>query len=216
MVATNFSRSLTRVLVYEGGYSNHPADPGGATMKGVIQRVYDAYRDRKGLQRRSVRQLEESELQEIYKKQYCDAVKGDDLPPGVDLVVFDGAVISGPSQSAKWLQRALGVPADGHIGIVTLQAAKTVQNQDGLVDKICDQRLAFLRSLRTFSTFGKGWTRRVADVRSVGKAWVNNTTINPIASDNTQPSGAKAVEPERTTSWSSFSLSSLFSRVFRS
>ncbi len=216
MAAENYVRSLARVLVYEGGYSNHPADPGGPTNKGIIQRVYDAYRDSKGLPRRSVKELEESELQEIYRKQYWNAVSGDQLPSGVDHVVFDGAVNSGPSQSAKWLQRALNIPADGHIGIITLQAANAVQNKDRLVDGICDQRMAFLRSLRTFSVFGAWGTRRVADVRSVGKSWVNNTTLTPIVASSAAPSNAKATEPERTPTWLNSSLSSLFSRVFRS
>lgn len=173
MTAKNFKRSLSKVLVHEGGYSNHPADPGGATMKGVIQRVYDAYRDRKGLKRRSVKNITTAELEEIYRKQYWDACRCDDLPDGVDYVVFDGAVNSGPAQSIKWLQRALGVNADGVIGAITLQRVNSVQDKDALIDRVCDRRLAFLKALKTWPTFGKGWSSRVSGVRSVGKAWAD-------------------------------------------
>lgn len=140
-------------------------------MKGVIQRVYDAYRSRKGLPKRSVKNITKPELEEIYKRQYWDACRCDDLPDGVDYVVFDGAVNSGPKQSIKWLQRAAGVNADGEIGAVTLEAVENAGNNDNLIDRICDRRLAFLRALKTWPTFGKGWKARVDGVRAVGKAW---------------------------------------------
>lgn len=196
MTAENFERALKRVLVYEGGYSNHPSDPGGATMKGVIQTVYDAYRDRKSEPRQSVKNLSEAELQEIYRKQYWDKIDGDLLPSGVDMVVFDGAVNSGPSRSAKWLQIALGFSGkmvDGDIGEMTLGKIRETQNLTALVDKICDHRMAFLKGLRIFATFGKGWSRRVDDVRSTGKSWVNNTPASPIVATSEQACNAKAV-----------------------
>lgn len=169
MVASNFDAALARVLVHEGGYSNHPKDPGGATMRGIIQKVYDAYRSSKGQPTRSVRQLTDDEMRDIYRRQYWDAIQGDKLPAGIDYVTFDGAVNSGPGQSAKWLQRALGLTADGQVGALTLNAAAYHSNRVALVDRICDQRLAMLKTLRTWPTFGKGWARRVADVRSAGK-----------------------------------------------
>ncbi|OYX74490.1 MAG: hypothetical protein B7Y95_06570 [Rhizobiales bacterium 32-66-11] len=171
MGASSFDAALARVLVHEGGYSDHPADPGGPTMQGVIQRVYDAYRTAKAAPRRSVRLLERAELVEIYRRQYWDAVRADDLPPGIDYVVFDGAVNSGPAQSLKWLQRALGVPADGAVGAVTLAAAAACADRAALVDEVCDRRLAMLKSLATFKVFGAGWSRRVADVRQAGRTW---------------------------------------------
>lgn len=174
MAAESFTRALAKVLVHEGGYSNHPDDPGGPTMQGIIQRVYDGYRRGKGLPTRSVRELERRELEEIYRKNYWDAARCDELPPGIDYVVFDGAVNSGPAQSAKWLQRALGLPADGTIGAVTLAAARAYGRNVQLVDEICNRRLAMLRALRTWSVFGKGWGRRVADVRRDGKAWARD------------------------------------------
>jgi lysozyme family protein len=202
MAAESYEHALALVLKHEGGFANHPRDPGGATMRGVIQRVYDAYRDRKGLGRRSVRLIEDAELQEIYRRQYWDAIRGDDLPAGVDYCVFDGAVNSGPVQSARWLQRALGVSADGHIGEGTLDAARLSGDWENLIDNICDQRMRFLRSLRTWDAFGKGWSRRVAEVRRDGKAMVDSAPAeSPMPRPDPRPEDepvGKAPPPEKT------------------
>jgi lysozyme family protein len=165
----NFTAALASVLVHEGGYVNHPKDPGGATNKGVTQRVYDDWRVNRGLAPRSVKHIQTNEIEEIYRKQYWDAVKGDQLPAGVDYCVFDLAVNSGTNRAARFLQRAAGVFEDGKIGPVTLAAVNMIPPRL-LVDSICDERICFLKSLSTFSTFGKGWTRRVSDVRDHGKA----------------------------------------------
>lgn len=176
MTSLSFDKSLKAVLVHEGGFSDHPADPGGKTMKGVIQRVYDGYRKRKGRAPRSVRQIEDGELREIYKAQYWDVVRGDDLPAGVDYAVFDGAVNSGPSQSVKWLQRALGnVKVDGAIGEATLAAVASHPDHDRLIAAICERRMAFLKALKTWGSFGKGWTARVDGVRKLGQAWASGS-----------------------------------------
>lgn len=180
MAVSREKESLAKVLVHEGGYVNHRQDPGGPTNKGVTQRVYDAYRKGKGLPMRSVKHITMDEVYEIYDRQYWDAVKGDQLPAGVDYVVFDGAVNSGPSQSIKWLQRALGPlytgRVDGIMGMATLTALRSVNNNDALIDRICAQRLAFLKALKTWRTFGKGWSSRVAGVRSIGRAWATGET----------------------------------------
>ncbi|MCH4560876.1 glycoside hydrolase family 108 protein [Mesorhizobium jarvisii] len=163
------------MLAHEGGYSNNPNDPGGPTMKGVTQRVYDGFRKGKGLATRSVKSITTAELNEIYVRQYWDSVQGDTLPAGVDYVVFDGAVNSGPGRSIMWLQQALR-PAytgriDGVLGMGTLAALKADKNNDALIDRICNARMAFLKHLSTFGTFGRGWTARVAEVRAIGQAW---------------------------------------------
>lgn len=176
MTAQNFAPALSRALVHEGGFSDHKDDPGGATMKGVTQRVYDAWRKRRSLPLRSVRLIEEADLQAIYRKQYWDAVKGDRLPAGVDYVVFDGAVNSGPAQSVKWLQRALGsVKVDGVIGEATLAAIEAYPDHDQLVALMIGRRLAFLQALKTWRVFGGGWSRRVAQVKQVGQAWATGS-----------------------------------------
>lgn len=174
-----FADALARVLIHEGGYVNHPADPGGATNRGVIQRVYDGYRKRNGLATRSVHLITDAEVSDIYRRQYWDAVKGDQLPAGVSYVVFDGAVNSGPVQSIKWLQRALGVVDDGVIGNVTLAAVDAHPDHDALIAEICDRRLKFLKALRHWPTFGRGWTSRVFGVLAAGQAMASGSVVPP-------------------------------------
>lgn len=202
MPLNQFQKSLQKVLVHEGGYVNHPKDPGGATNQGVTQKVYDDYRESKGLKSRSVKNLEQLELEEIYRVRYWNAIKGDSLPAGVSYVVFDGAVNSGVAQSTKWLQRALGVNPDGVIGPATLNAVKDWKNYDNLIDKICDRRLAFLKALKTWSTFGRGWQARVEQVRATGKAWADGDVspepvrlIDAEATAKARLSDAKSAPP---------------------
>jgi len=155
------------VLAYEGGYVNHPDDPGGATMEGVTQRTYNADRRRRGLSTRPVIRLKPLERDAIYKIQYWDAVRGDDLPSGIDAAVYDYAVNSGPSRAARELQAVLGVMQDGVIGIVTLEAAQAA-NAFAVIKGLCERRLEFMKRARhsktkkrLWPTFAKGWTRRV-------------------------------------------------------
>lgn len=196
MVASSFATALSRVLSYEGGYSNHPDDPGGPTMKGIIQREYDAYRARRRLPKQSVKLISDDELHEIYRTSYWDACRCDELPPGVDFVVFDGAVNSGVRQSGKWLQRALGSlykgEIEGSIGDQTIEAAGKVTDRAALIDDICDRRIAMLRGLKTFKTFGKGWLSRVADVRTRGKALAKGAAAPPPAPAKPADEMAKA------------------------
>lgn len=178
-----FARSLPPVLVYEGGNSDNKLDPGGRTREGVTQRVYDAWRKSHGQPRQDVFLMPGSERDAIYRSQYWDAVKADELPPGVDFVVFDGAVNSGPIQAIKWLQRALGVDADGVLGTVTFGALAANTNHVALVDAIVDRREAFLKQLKTFKTFGKGWMARTAKVRALGRSWAaGHAALAPTAS----------------------------------
>ncbi len=156
MVAANYVPALGRTLVHEGGYANHPRDPGGATMRGVTQRVYDAFRARLRQSLRPVRQIAEKSSRRSIATSTPDAIRFDDLPIGLDYVQFDGAVHSGPVQSTKWLQRALrelGLYAgriDGVPGNSTLNAVRLVKDVDALIARICDIRKAFLKALKTF------------------------------------------------------------------
>lgn len=165
MTAANFAPSLKLVLVHEGGWANHPADPGGATMKGVTQATYDAYRARKGLAKRSVRSITNAEVEAIYRAGYWDAIRADEIDAGVDYCLFDYGVNSGPGRAAKDLQRALGTKVDGVVGVNTLALLAKADNEK-LISDICARRLKFLKSLRTWKTFGKGWERRVRDVEA--------------------------------------------------
>lgn len=163
MSAKNYKPALSLVLAHEGGYVNHPRDPGGPTNKGVTQRVYDAYRKVRGLAVQTVKLITADELAELYRKQYWWLVKGDDLPAGLDYAVFDFGVNSGISRACRYLQRTVGVHDDGIIGDETLTAvyAEARKDEVALIERYCANRMAFLNSLKTFATFGTGWTRRV-------------------------------------------------------
>lgn len=171
----NYARSLKCTLVHEGGWSNHPADPGGATMRGVTQRTYDGYRKRKSLAPKSVRFIEEHEIQDIYRMQYWNAVKGDDMPYGIDYLMFDAAVNSGPSRAVRWLQAALGVKIDGIIGEATVSAAAEHPDHDLLCADMLARRLAFMRGLKTWKSFGKGWSNRIAGAKATAQAWASGS-----------------------------------------
>lgn len=163
-MALAFEQVLPRLDESEGGYVNNRRDPGGKTNRGVIQRVYDAFRDNKGKIRRSVRYITQDEVHEIYREQYWDRVRGDDLPAGLDYAVFDYAVNSGPIRAVKSLQKVLRVRADGAIGAVTMRAIRSRPVSD-LINALCDRRRSFLQRLRHWKYFGRGWTARVMRVR---------------------------------------------------
>lgn len=183
MTTSGFNRSLKRVLVHEGGKVDDPRDPGGRTNQGVTQKVFDAYLRSAGKKPRDVYSMTNAERDAIYRRRYWDVVGGDKLPAGVDYVVFDGAVNSGPVQSLKWLQRALGTrytgKLDGQGGMMTFDAIEDFPDHKKLVDLICDRRMAFLLALTTFKVFGKGWKSRVDSVRATGQAWASGNKEPP-------------------------------------
>lgn len=168
MSAVNFRPSLALTLAHEGGYVNHPSDPGGPTNRGVTQRVYDAYRKYYGQKQRSVKHIDDSEVAEIYNKHYWKLIRGDSLPIGLDYAVFDFAVNSGVSRATRYLQRLVGVEDDGVLGVISLAAIENCYKTDKskVIAQYCANRLAFVRSLRTFPVFGKGWTRRIIGNRT--------------------------------------------------
>lgn len=167
----NFPASLALVLRSEGGYVDDPRDPGGATNKGVTQDVYNDWRAAEGLEKRSVRLINDYEIGAIYRKRYWDACRCDDLPAGVDYCVFDFAVNSGVNRASRYLQRAAGVADDGQIGAMTIAAVCAAQSI-AIIERVCVDRLNFLRALKTFAHFGKGWTARVEDVCAKSKVMV--------------------------------------------
>jgi lysozyme family protein len=168
-VRDNFAPSLALVLAHEGGRVDDPRDPGGRTNRGVIQRVYDDWRGKHGLPLRDVWDIDPPEVEAIYRQNYWYPVRGDQLPPGIDYATFDFAVNSGVVRAARTLQRAAGVTVDGMIGPVTLAAVRAA-DPDRLVDALCSERQRFLEGLPTFARFGRGWTRRVAEVEANAKA----------------------------------------------
>lgn len=167
-----FELCLSHVLRHEGGYVDHPLDPGGATNMGITRKVLAQWRGVEPftqLPKSEVRALTRQEASAIYRTHYWRACRAEAMPPGVDLAVFDYAVNSGPVRAIKALQTNLRVPADGIVGPVTLGALARAQPR-GVINALCDQRLGFLGKLGTFATFGKGWTSRVSAVRAAALA----------------------------------------------
>lgn len=168
-----FERCLHIVLAWEGGFSNNPADPGGATNFGITLATLQAHRQKK-VTAEDVKAMTVEEAGAIYRKNYWDFVRGDELPPGVDLILFDEAVNQGPGHAIKDLQHSIGVGVDGVFGPATLQH---VEQSDpvAIVHSIDDLRERFYRGLRTFHTFGKGWLNRLADVTAKAVAFAQET-----------------------------------------
>jgi len=168
MAERNFEAVMVEIFKHEGGYVDHPRDPGGATNMGITHLTLADWRGAP-VTKQDVRELTKQEARAIYRARYWHAIKGDDLPAGLDLVAMDGAVNSGPSRGARWLQQALGVTADGVIGPKTRSAA-IVSNHPKIISRACALRLDWLRGLHHWGTFGRGWQRRVEDVERVALA----------------------------------------------
>ena len=150
----NFDECLKMLLHHEGGYVNHPKDPGGETNLGVTKRVYEKWGGTKDM-----KDLTVEDVAPIYKKNYWNRCKCDDLESGVDWVVFDWAVNSGTGRAAKAIQKICGASQDGAIGPKTLALIKT-QDTEYVIEEFGKIRQNFYESLKTFDTFGKCWTRR--------------------------------------------------------
>jgi lysozyme family protein len=153
-----FDQCIEKLLGHEGDFSNHKDDPGGATRFGITEAVA-----RKVGYRGDMRELPMDLAKKIYRNDYWDAVQADELPEAIRYPMFDAAVNSGTRQSAIWLQRALGVTADGVIGPVTLASAAKMDGR-ALCAKILAQRLRFMSGLFNWPAFGRGWARRIADL----------------------------------------------------
>ena len=157
----NYDKCLETILHHEGGYVNHPKDPGGETNLGVTKRVYEEHGGTKDM-----KELTVEDVAPIYKSGYWDKMKGDELPNGLDLCVFDFGVNAGPGRAAKFLQQMIGTTVDGGIGPNTLAKVEEYVRENGeheTVKKYQEMRQKYYEQLSTFATFGKGWTRRVEE-----------------------------------------------------
>jgi len=161
---TNFATVMPYIFQEEGGYVDNPADPGGATNMGITLRTLASWTGHSESPQ-DVKNLTKDTATEIYKKQYWDKIDGDSLPSGVDYAMMDFAVNSGPTRPIKMLQQILGVRQDGIIGPTTFDVLTTRSAQD-IINRLCDERAAWLRGLTAAATFGKGWQARVERVRS--------------------------------------------------
>lgn len=168
----NFENCLKEVLLHEGGFVNHPSDPGGMTNLGVTKQTYE---DWVGYQvnEKIMRSLTPSHVRTLYKVKYWDVVKGDELERGLDLCVFDFAVNAGPARAARYLQKVVGAAEDGKIGPRTVSLMTQYINgrgRDYAVMHYQDLRRDYYRMLKTFPTFGRGWLRRVKEIEHIAVA----------------------------------------------
>ena len=178
---SNFDIALRHVLVHEGGYVNHPSDPGGETNFGITRATARAHG-----YAGSMRSIPMATVKAIYRKGFWDKVKGDELPAGVNYAVFDFAVNSGPGRAIPFLQRAVGVPSDGRIGLATFEAVRR-KGPETVIRDLCRSRLAWLKTLRTWRTFGRGWGRRVAAVERDALAMAKAARLLPVEPDAPRP-----------------------------
>lgn len=160
----NWDAALAAVLHHEGGYVHHPLDPGGITNLGCTKTTWERWCGRP-VDEAEMRALTPADVAPLYKERYWDKVKADELPAGVDYVVFDTAINSGPGRAVKLLQEAIGATPDGAIGPLTLRAVAAMPAAE-VINKFQDSRLVYLQSLPTWPTFGRGWARRVEEGRT--------------------------------------------------
>ena len=160
---SNWPQSFRLMLASEGGFSNHPSDPGGMTNLGVTKATWENWVGRES-DEAEMRGLTPEKVEPLYKKKYFYAVRGDELPMGLDYLMFDFAVNAGAGRAIKTLQTAVGVTPDGGFGPMTMAAVQAVDPNE-LIERFSQAKEDFYRSLNTFATFGKGWLNRVADVK---------------------------------------------------
>lgn len=164
MAQHSFPAALSLVLAHEGGFMDHPLDPGGPTKFGITLATLTRVRGR-AVGADAVRALTAAEAGAIYRRVYWDQLSADDLPEGIDLALFDFAVNAGPTRAARTLQAVLGCPIDGAVGPVTVAAARAARAPD-TVRALTRARLDHLARLPTWPVFGRGWRRRVLAVEA--------------------------------------------------
>ena len=168
-----FERALKIILRHEGGYVNHPKDPGGMTNLGVTKRTLEGWLKRP-VSEAEMRALTPATVAPIYRENYWNAVKADAIPPALALCVFDFGVNAGPGRAIRLLQATVGAAQDGRIGPGTLQAVSAYVARNGerqAVEAYQEARRDYYRSLGTFKTFGKGWLRRVDETEQEAVSW---------------------------------------------
>ena len=211
MALETFERVEPLLFAHEGGYSGDRHDSGNwsSGKAGVGQLIGTKYgiaaptliANRRGkVTAEDMKNLTREEAVRIYKAQYWDTVRGDDLPAGVDYCVYDYSVNSGPGRAARELQRVVGASVDGVIGPATLNAVS-----DGglspvrIIDEICDRRLAFMKSLKVWPRYKNGWSRRVSEVRSKSKQFAMNYPIADAVPEDDVP--VPKAKPEDKSGW---------------
>lgn len=196
MTVSSYDEALRRLLVHEGGYTNHPSDPGGPTNFGITIHDYRKY-VKGNATAADVRAMTLGDAKAIYRSKYWNAQRCDTLPAGLDYSVFDYGVNSGIGRSGKVLRRVLGLP--DNMSTITDQVLVAVAKRDpsALIVAINDERLRFLKSLKTWPVFGAGWGRRVAEVRSFSLRLAERPAVaTPMPQPASQESpAAKGIVP---------------------
>lgn len=167
----NFDNALDHVLKSEGGWSDNPDDPGGATMKGITFEVFKSFKRNLHLTKDDLKAISDQDVHDLYKTLYWDKIFGDELPGGIDYAVFDAAVNMGVGRASKLLQKSVEVNADGVIGQQTLQSVKSANPED-ILNSFTVEKEYFYKSLPTFGTFGKGWMNRVVEVKTIASSMI--------------------------------------------
>jgi lysozyme family protein len=204
MAAQNYDEALRRVLVHEGGYTNHPSDPGGPTSFGITLADYRRY-VKPYATAVDVRAMSVGAAKAIYRKRYWDAQRCDELPAGLDYSVFDYGVNSGIGRSGRVLRRLVGLPDNTELITDQVLAAISKRDAKSLINAINDERLRFLRGLRTWGVFGAGWSRRVAEVRAASLHMAQHAGVqvtnasSPRVSSPTDLPSAKGMVPPPTS-----------------
>ena len=168
--------ALDLMFGHEGGYVNNPKDPGGATKYGITHRTLAAHRGVASVMPEQVKALSKEEATEIYRRSYWMQSGGDLLPVGIDFMAFDYGVNSGPAQAIKSLQRVVGVTADGIVGAQTLAAVKAYNGD--LIGAYASERLRFMKTLKTWTVFGRGWQKRVLSVEAQARQAIRGSVVN--------------------------------------
>lgn len=167
----NFEKAVDHILEFEGGYVDHPDDPGGATNLGITRATLARFRGRP-VSKAEVRALDRDTAAEIYRHLYWDALRCEAMPGGIDLALFDCGVNQGTGRAARLLQAALRVDVDGIIGPVTLAAASDADRMALLNEFMARRMRAYGRLTRLFRTFGLGWSRRLMSAHSLAQAMI--------------------------------------------
>jgi len=164
----NFADALTALLIHEAGFVDNKDDPGGMTNLGVTAATWAMWVGH-DVNEKQMRALTPSIVAPLYKRKYWDACRADELISGLDYAVFDYAVNSGVGRAIKALQNCVGVAPDGGFGTTTMAAVSQFKGDAAktLIEEYCDNRLQFLKSLKTFPVFGKGWEKRVNEVKAM-------------------------------------------------
>jgi lysozyme family protein len=198
MSASSYDEALARLLADEGGYSNHPSDPGGPTNFGITISDYRKY-VKPDASAADVRAMKVDAAKRIYREKYWNAMRCDELPAGVDYCVFDYGVNSGVGRAGKVLRRLLDLPDNSSVVTDTVLRAADKMNPKALVTAICDERLRFLKSLKTWPVFGNGWGRRVTEGKAAALAMADKNARKTTTGGAIAAGGTAAAQSNETS-----------------